>query len=187
MAEIYMDLPLKLSASKPDKESLSDEVLASSSASGSSSDFEVLIRRYSSAIYRLAYRMTGDHYSAEDITQETFIKTFKALPKSRLDLPFKPWLYRIATNTALTFLKKRRPNDELNETHKKQDDHSKPIDDKLDIQNALKRLPLNYRQVVILRTAESLSYYEIAQIIQINESTARTWFRRAKNLLKTYL
>lgn len=177
------NLHFKTSHKLNDKSNINDEELAIKSASGSIKHFEVLLLRYSAAIYRLAYRFVGNSHDAEDIAQDTFIKVFRALPKTNLDMPFKPWLYRIAINTAISYLRKKK-KEQLNkdleiETH----DFAESLLDKDEIQFLINKLPLDYRKVIVLKAIDDLSYREISLILNIPETTARTWFYRAKNLI----
>jgi len=173
---------------------LTDEALLARAVTGSEDDFEVLVRRYSSTVYRVAYRFTGSRESAEDATQETFLKIYKALPTVKLDAPFKPWLYKIATNTAISSYRKSRGKTHVSLAAAADRDLATAPDDTAlrvvehdNLQAAISNLPDTYRQVVILRTVADLPYAEVAKILDVPEATARTWFNRAKNLLRQQL
>jgi len=176
---------------KPSLAGATDEELAAKAAGGSSDHFEALVRRYTTAIYRVGYRLTGNTAEAEDIAQETFIKVFRALPKTRLDLPFKPWLYKIAVNTAISHWRKNKDRyqvdleaaDSLTQTG----DTGDMVAVRQDIQAAINRLEIDYRRIGVLRVAEDLSFAEIGQVLDIPEATARTRFNRAKTKLQLYL
>lgn len=172
-------------------ESLSDNELAARAASGSADHFTALVRRYSSAMYRLAYRLIGNESEAEDVAQETFIKLFLALPKADLDPPFKPWLYKIAVNACFSHIRKKKGKHwtglETADAAARFSDISETVNDRIDAQKALAGLPLNYRQIVVLRAVEELTFAEISEILDIPEPTARTRFKRAKDSLRQQL
>ena len=176
---------------EPSLASMADEALAARAAAGSSQHFEALVRRYSKAIYRLGLRYSGNAGAAEEIAQETFVKVFLALPKARLDIPFKPWLYKIAMNTAIS--NRRKSKDEYNlpleraEATVGKGDIAVSVAGRLDAQQAIERLQPDYRLIVILRAIEELSFSEIAQVLDIPEATARTRFKRAKDSLRLSL
>lgn len=175
----------------PSFDSLPDEDLAAKAAVGSSDHFEALVRRYSAAIYRFSYRISGGAQEAEDIVQETFIKLFAALPNANPELPFKPWLYKIALNTAIS--KKRKNKDggrvplEYAEAMVAGGDAVESTAERLDAQAAIDRLPADYRAMIVLRAVEDLAFAEIAKVLEIPEATARTRFNRAKNALRSSL
>lgn len=171
---------------------LADEALAVRAGAGSGQHFEVLVRRYSAAIYRFSLRFSGNPAAAEEIAQETFIKVFQALPTARQGLPFKPWLYKIASNTAISYYRKTKMNSlnaplEAAEAMAGKIDVAGAVANRVDAQAAISRLAPDYRQVVILRAIEEFSFGEIAAILEIPEPTARTRYKRAKDSLKVFL
>lgn len=162
-----------------------DEELAQAAVAGSQEDFARLVRRYSDSIYRVVFRLCGSAEEAEDITQEAFIKAFKALPQTDLSRPIKPWLYKIAVNTAVSTLRKRhgRVQVELDEAELPPVlDRAQMLPEMIDAQTALARLPLDYRRVMVLRAVEDLPFADVAEILDIPEATARTRFRRARQM-----
>lgn len=175
----------------PSFETLTDELLAAKAAAGSANHFEALVRRHSGAMFRVAFRLTGSRGDAEDIVQETFVKLWRALPGADTDLPFKPWLYKIAVNTSLSRLrkKKRGRTVDLEEMDNiiHLGDFAGASTDNIDAQAAIDRLTLDYRRVFVLRAVEDLPFADIANILDIPETTARTRFKRAKDRLQKYL
>src|SRR5437868_2849958 len=85
-----------------------DEALAARFQQGDTRAFEDLVARYHRPIYHFAYRLLGRAEDAEDATQDVFIQVYGALPRARLDVPLRPWLYRIARNRCLDLLKRKR-------------------------------------------------------------------------------
>lgn len=175
----------------PSLEGLSDEELAEGAATGSSDHFAALVRRYSAGVYRIGYLTFGSRGQAEDMAQETFIRLFRALPRYRLDLPFKPWLYRIAVNAARSIRRWNgsRPEEgpELTGREISPEDTAESAAARLDTYEALSALSEDYRQVVILRVVEGMTFAEISQVLGVLEATARTKFHRAKGLLRNFL
>jgi RNA polymerase sigma factor (sigma-70 family) len=180
----------------------SDEDLARAYCGGNADCLEALIRRYMKPIFNFAYRMTGNYAEADDIAQDVFVQVYRALPSARLDLPFKPWLYVIARNKCLDYLKKKRALDfsaiENPDTHESPIDaiaDTDPLPDEIlernDLQRMLReailRLPERYRTVVSLRYAGGLSFGEIATTLSLPENTVKTHFQRAKVLLRREL
>ena len=85
-----------------------DEALAERFQQGDAAAFEALVARYHRPVYHFAYRLLGRAEDAEDATQDVFIQVYGALPRARLDVPLRPWIYRIARNRCLDVLKRKR-------------------------------------------------------------------------------
>jgi RNA polymerase sigma factor (sigma-70 family) len=179
-----------------------DEELARLAAGGDAAAFEELVRRYQRPLVNFAYRMLGDPDAAADAAQQAFVQVYLHLPRARLDLPFRPWLYRIARNQCLDRLRERRatPFSEV----ERDDEGDSPLlgvadpdplpDDLLerrDLQRllgaAIQALPERYREVVALRYTTDLTFAEVAEALGIPENTAKTFFQRAKTLLREQL
>lgn len=178
-----------------------DEELARLAAGGDAPAFEELVRRYQRPLVNFAYRMLGDRDAAADAAQQAFVQAYLHLPRARLDLPFRPWLYRIARNQCLDRLRERRatPFSELDDAEDGGPLQSvadpDPLPDDLaerrDLQRllgaAIQALPERYRAVVALRYTTDLTFAEIATALGIPENTAKTFFQRAKALLRQRL
>lgn len=179
-----------------------DEDLAQAYARGDLAAFEELVRRYMRPIYNYLYRMTGEASDADDLAQEVFVQIYKSLPAARVDLPFKPWLYVIARNKCLDFLKKKRPLSFSSLVSP--DSESSPVDSIADedplpeelaeradlqraLQSAIAALPEKYRSVVALRYASGLTFAEIGAALSLPENTVKTHFQRAKAALRRSL
>jgi RNA polymerase sigma-70 factor (ECF subfamily) len=179
-----------------------DEQLVKYFLRGDEDAFAEIVRRYSKPLYNLAYRFAGDLSEAYDLTQEVFLRVYKSLPGSRTDLPFKPWIYRIATNLCINWTKKRRKtvlllhDRDLNQNPVfEQIADQDPLPDELlerkDLQellnSAISKLPLKYRSVVILRYGQQLSLKEIAEVLGLPMGTVKTHLLRAKAALRKIL
>jgi RNA polymerase sigma-70 factor, ECF subfamily len=187
----------------PDAAVETDEALAQRFLAGDVSAYEELVRRYSRPIFNFVYRMLGRYGDADDLTQDVFVQVYRSLPTARTDLPFKPWVYVIARNKCLDFLKRKRPllftdveGDDLEgEGVAARVQDTEPLPDELaeraDLQRvlheAIEALPPKYRQVVAMRYASELSFEEIAAALGLPENTVKTHFHRAKALLRISL
>lgn len=179
-----------------------DEQLVAAFVDGEPAAYEELVRRYSRPIFNFVYRMIGSYADADDVAQDVFVQVYKSLPAARTDLPFKPWLYVIARNKCLDFVKRKRPvlfadvdgPDEAESIAERVPD-PQPLPDELaeraDLQRILHEavldLPERYRQVVAMRYTGELSFAEIAETLNLPENTVKTHFHRAKALLRSRL
>lgn len=165
--------------------------------------FEKLVTEYEKAVYAIAQRMTGNTEDAADMTQETFIKAYNSLSSFRGDSKFSVWLYRIANNVCLDFLrsKSRRPtvslsteDDDGEETQLDIADESQSPELLLEssltrdaVRRGLDSLPPDYKQILLLREIQGLSYEEIAAALGIESGTVKSRIFRARKRLCTFL
>jgi RNA polymerase sigma-70 factor (ECF subfamily) len=173
------------------------------SASDAPEDFDQLIASHYQRIYAVVYRFLGDPHEAEDLTQDTFINAYRARDGFRGDSQTYTWLYRIAINLTKNRLEqlKRRPltlppeTNKAEETWEENIDDAEVLPDRL-VENAelgrivgeaVLRLRPEYREVVILRDYESLSYEEITQILGCSLQTVKSRLFRARGLLRRRL
>lgn len=158
--------------------------------------WEDVVRDHSARVYRLAYRLTGNTYDAEDLTQEVFVRVFRSLP-SYTPGTFEGWLHRITTNLFLDMARRRQRIrfEGLGEETESRLGGSEPtpaqaFDDAHldnDIQDALKALAPEYRAAVILCDIEGLSYEEIADALDIKLGTVRSRIHRGRAQLRAAL
>jgi RNA polymerase sigma factor (sigma-70 family) len=179
-----------------------DEALAERFQRGDTLAFEALVARYHRPIYHFAYRLLGRAEDAEDATQDVFIQVYRALPRARLDVPLRPWIYRIARNRCLDRLKRQRAvvfsalaAADDDETGVPDLPDADPLPDELaeraDLQRllsaAIEALAPAYREVVALRYAGDLAFGEIAVVLGMPENSVKTRFQRAKAMLRVAL
>jgi len=153
----------------------------------------LLVREHSAAIFRVARSIVGDAATAEDVTQETLIKAWKALPEFRGDAPLRAWLLRIAHNTAVSTLRRRR--DQPTEPEHLPEvatgvDPSRSAQGRIAVDHlnrALADLDVTSRSIVVLREVEGMSYQEIAEILRLPMPTVKTRLLRARRLLTVQL
>lgn len=182
--------------------SITDEQLAARYLHGDSVCFDELVRRYSGPMYAFVLRMVGRPEDADDLTQEVFVQVLKSLPASRPELPLRPWLYVIARNKCLDFLKKRRPllfsslqTTDTDERVEERVADGAPLPDEMaeraDLRDlllhAISQLPPRYRTVVALRYSSDLTFAEMGAVLDLPENTVKTHFQRAKMLLRETL
>ncbi len=178
-----------------------DEALAALAARGDAAAFEQLVRRHQGALVNSAFRMLGDRDEAADAAHQTFLQVYLNLPRARLDLAFKPWLYRIARNQCVDRLRQRRPAASLERDldadqspafdARDPDPLPQELLERRDLQqllaDAIRTLPERYRTVVAMRYVTDLTFAEIGQVLGIPENTVKTFFQRAKGLLRQHL
>jgi RNA polymerase sigma-70 factor (ECF subfamily) len=177
----------------------SDKELVKRVQKGDKGAFDLLVLKYEQKIVNLVMRYVRDPEEALDISQEAFIKAYRALPRFRGDSAFYTWLYRIAVNTAKNFLaaQRRRPMDveldlqdpEQYSLHAKLKEMDTPEGVTLshELQETLERaiaaLPDDLRTAVILRELDGMSYEEIAQTMDCPVGTVRSRIFRARDAI----
>ena len=170
---------------------------------GDANAFETLVLEYEKNVYNIALRMTGNSEDAADMTQEAFIKAYNSLQSFRGDSKFSVWLYRIVSNVCLDFLrsKNRRPTVSLSVEDDDGEDAQLDVADEsqspellLDrkltrdsVRRGLDSLPPDYRQILLLREIQGLSYDEIAQALSLEVGTVKYRIFRARKRLCTFL
>jgi RNA polymerase sigma-70 factor (ECF subfamily) len=181
-----------------------DEELVRRHLLGDKRAFPALLSRHIRSIYNLAYRSTGDVMEAENIVQETFARAYAALPTCQPGTPFKPWLLTIAVNLCRNWARQaqRRPVDLLSPVPDGGDPRSLdqvpdpgpgPLEALLQgeanaaLEAAVAALPLPYRQAIVLRYMEGLSYAELSQTLCLPLNTVRTHLLRARERLRRAL
>lgn len=165
--------------------------------------FETLVLAYEKSVYNIALRMTGNSEDASDMTQEAFIKAYNSLQSFRGDSKFSVWIYRIATNVCLDFIRSRsrKPTVSLSVEDKDGDeveldvaDESQSPEQLLDrqmtresVRRGLETLTPEYRQILLLREIQGLSYDEISQCLGLEVGTVKSRIFRARKKLCAFL
>lgn len=170
----------------------SDKELVAGLLAGSELAVEALVGRYQERIYAYLYRMTGDSFLAEDLTQETFVRALDSLPRLRDGNKLKNWLYRIAGNLARDHFKKAQtreiPSEELDE-HENTVRVSRIIERQEAsgaVRRALRELKPEQREALILRFYEELPILEIAEIMGVPPGTIKSRIHYALKILGGY-
>ena len=161
-----------------------DSDLVGRAREGDQVAFARLFEHYHAPILNYLHRMVGDRAMAEDLTQDTFIKAYNALPSTRPDLAFKPWLYRIATNTAISQLRRRKIVQWIpflpGHDHASEQSIERSVTRRQDIEQTLSRLPQHYAAALLLRHYQGLSLAETANALGITENAAKLRLFRAR-------
>jgi RNA polymerase sigma-70 factor (ECF subfamily) len=193
------DTPPQLPAPEAD-----DATLVRRSQAGDFRAYDELVRRYQERIYATVYHMTANHEDASDLAQDSFIKAFQALKSFKGDSSFYTWVYRIAVNKTINFLKQRknRHHLSLNDldfsaendpdlvaliSHKtpRRDLNLSELQEKLNA--AMLKLSAPHRLVVTLHDVQGLSHEEIGKIMDCNVGTVRSRLFYARQQLQAYL
>ena len=170
---------------------------------GNTNAFEELVLEYEKKVYNVALRILGNSEDAADMTQEAFIKAFNSLSGFRGDSKFSVWLTRIVSNLCLDFLRSRsrRPTVSLSVEDDEGDDVQLDIADisqspelllersltRESVRRGLKALPEDYREILLLREIQGLSYDEIAEALNIEVGTVKSRIFRGRKKLCDYL
>ena len=166
---------------------------------GDQSAFEKLVLDNQNRVFNLAMRMVNNEEDALDMSQEAFIKAYNSIDSFRGDSRFSVWLYRLTTNVCLDFLrsKTRKAHSSLTFNEDEEDGKELEIPDERfspdsiternELREAIARglnaLPADYRAILLLREIESLSYDEIALVLELEEGTVKSRIFRARKKL----
>ncbi len=184
-------------------EPASDHALLEATRAGDEDAFAELVGRYRNQITSYIYRMTNDYEGAVDLAQETFIRLYRAADRYQTSHAFSTYIYRIATNLAISELRKRKrrrlvsltaffqPGDgseprevNLPDERPLQDTELVDAERRRAVQRAISTLPDKYRAPLILRDVEGRSYEDIANILDTSEGTVKSRISRARSFLR---
>ena len=186
-------------------ESVSDHALIESTKQGDEAAFAEIVSRYRNPLTNYLFRMLNDYEEAVDLAQETFVRVYFAIERYHTEYAFSTYIYRIATNLAISEIRKRKRRTILsltglfqadaddNTEFQPADDKALPDKDLIDdeqgrvIARAIATLPPKYRVPVILRDVEGKTYDEIAAILELGLGTTKSRISRARALLKEKL
>jgi RNA polymerase sigma-70 factor (ECF subfamily) len=176
---------------------IEDQVLVDKVLAGDDRAFEKLVEKYKKRIYYLAYRMTRDHDSADELAQESFVRAYQALSGFNKEYSFYTWIYRICMNLSINFIKREQQSVSAEYVSEKDLNYSSREIDQLDrlimseqvafIKKELDNLPPDQKAAFILRSYENLSYEEIAEVLRCSVGTVMSRLFRARYKLKTAL
>ena len=166
---------------------------------GDASAFERLVLENQKQVYNLALRMVKNEDDAFDVAQEAFLRAYSALPRFRGDSKFSVWLYRLTSNLSIDFLRKRRRENVMSLSFLNEQDETEEIeipDERFlpeteverrelrdQVSRGLDELPLEYRQILVLRELGGLSYEEIAEALALEAGTVKSRLFRARKRL----
>jgi RNA polymerase sigma-70 factor, ECF subfamily len=170
-----------------------DERLVRRFQEGSSEAFEALVQRHGTRVYNLCLRILGDAEEAADASQDTFLAALRKLSTFRGDAAFTTWLHRVAVNACYDSLRKkrRRPllqlapeeGDERPEPSLPAPDHADGVVFSVDVAEALRQVPEEFRVVLVLADVQDLPYDEIAAVLDIPVGTVKSRVFRGRAAL----
>lgn len=171
-----------------------DHLLVDKAAGGDSQAFEQLYERHHRRIYALCFRMTASVESAEECTQESFIKAWRKLDGFNKQSRFSTWLHTLASRTTLDYLRKHKSWIKLVFSQEEESipeavDHSSEMGD-FDLSTVdalLTKLPERARVVFTLHGIEGYRHVEIGELLGISAGSSRAQYHRARNLLQEWL
>lgn len=171
---------------------LSDNQLVEQIKEGNILAFEELVRRYQRRLLSFAYRITHDEQAAEDVVMEALFNLYKTIDHVDTTRKFSSYIYSIAKNTAISFLRKQKHEVSLDETiigevDETMYEHLAREDERDRIARAVKTLDKRYQNVIDLYYFKDLSYVEVGKKLHIPINTVRTHLLRAKEALKKVL
>ena len=177
--------------------------LVSKAKEGDQKAYAEIMQRYKDSLYFMALKMVNNKDDAMDLTVETFAKAFENLEKYKPEYAFSTWLFRIATNNSIDFIRKKRLNvislDSLTEEQGEDkylqvraeglnpEETSIRKQESEKLKNMVEQLPLRYRTLIVLRYYEELSYEEIAKQVDIPIGTVKAQLFRARDLMANIL
>lgn len=180
-----------------------DHALLEGTLAGDEDAFAELVGRYRNQITSYIYRMINDYDGAVDLAQETFMRVYRAAGRYQTTHAFSTYIYRIATNLAISELRKRKrrrlvsltgllASDDGQEARDFNPPDDRPLQDinlveverRTAVQRAIGTLPEKYRAPLVLRDVEGKSYDEIASILRTSEGTVKSRISRARNFLR---
>ncbi|MDQ0885611.1 RNA polymerase sigma factor (sigma-70 family) [Paenibacillus sp. V4I9] len=173
---------------------MTDEQLIDRVRQGHSDAYRVLVERHKNYIFTLVYRMAPHKETAEDLTQEVFVKLFRSLTHFRGDAKFTTWLYRMTTNLVTDFRRsqKRKPYEALldkmkgwfTDAREQPEEMAMLKDEQERMQALLSELPDKYRLIMYLFHYKQLSYQEMSEVTGLPMKTLETRLYRGKAMLK---
>jgi len=159
--------------------------------SGDMEGFEMLVKKYQNMVINIVRSLTGNAHDAEDLAQEVFMKVYHNIGKFRGESKFSSWLYRVTVNSTYDHLRRSKQkissldefdNFDIADTRENQDILAKEL-----VQQALTKVPYEYRSALVLKEIEGLSYQEIAESLKISIGTVESRIFRGRQILKEIL
>ena len=172
--------------------------LVASAAKGLEGCFEELVRRYQRPISGYVYRMVGDYEAALDLTQEIFIKIYGSLSRYRPEFKFSTWIYKIAHNAAIDHLRRHAGRERSIVNGTEADNYDLPLESaglspeqqsereerRIEIEGVVRSLPTAYRELVVLRHSQDLTYEEIVDVTGLPLGTVKNRLFRAREMMR---
>ena len=178
--------------------SAQDRELVATAVSGVDGGFEELVRRYQRPISAYVYRMVGDYEAALDLTQEIFIKVYASLTRYRPEYKFSTWIYKIAHNAAIDHLRRNAGRERSLASDSDGEHYEMPIESdgltpeqqsereerRMEIETVVRSLPAAYRELIVLRHSQDLTYEEIVDVTGLPLGTVKNRLFRAREMMR---
>ena len=179
---------------------VSDGELVSRAIVGREESFEELVRRYQRPIVAYLYRLVGDYEAALDLTQDVFIKVYKSLARYSSDYRFSTWIYKIAHNTAIDYLRRTPAREQelrdcegttydapITSEAPSPEEESERAEQRAELEQLVSRLPRAYCELITLRHGHDMGYEEIAELTGLPLGTVKNRIFRAREALRQLL
>lgn len=183
---------------------MTEQELVERAKKGDETTFEVLVTDNEKRIYNLCRRLTGNPEDAAELTQEAFLNAWRGLSRFQGESSFSTWLYRLASNACIDFLRKEKRRQNLSMTVSLDDEEeARQVElpderyaperelERTEVRQAvvagLERLTPEHRQVLVMREINGLSYAEIGAVLGLEEGTVKSRIARARNALRKVL
>lgn len=171
---------------------------------GDAAAYEPLVLKFQDRIFSLVLRMVSNYEDARDLTQEAFVSAYRAMEKFRAESSFHTWLFRIAVNTVISYRRRKRTTRQLSASADKADDETPSLADLADrnpgpseaaeaaerqraVQKAIVQLDPEFRDAIVLRDLQGLSYEEMVQALACPIGTVKSRIHRGRVALKELL
>lgn len=164
---------------------VTEKRLINEAAGGDPDAFRELIKPHDRALRGLAYRMLRDAHLMDDALQDAYLAAYRSLPRFRGDSSFKTWIFRIVHNACIDIIRKRRELDEVEEIAA--DGFSDVTDLRLDLADALDRIPHDHRAVLLVVDVHGFDYTAAARILDVPVGTVRSRLSRARQAMRQLL
>ena len=170
---------------------MEDNILVRRCLQGDKKAFEEIVDRYQKKVFNAAYRILNHYEDAADVTQSVFIRVYENLEKFSARYRFFSWLYKITVNESLNYLKRRKETGDLQveeiADEKTPEEEYNNIELSENIEQALMKIGLEYRLVIVLHYLQDLSYNEISYVLDTPEKTIKSRLFTARNMLRDIL
>jgi RNA polymerase sigma-70 factor (ECF subfamily) len=199
MVVTILTTDFKLISTKLGKRFMEDADLVRLCQKGDMSAFEQLFHKHHKRIYNVAYRITNSREDAQDLTQDIFLKAYQNMGKFKFKSEFSTWLYRLAVNTCLDEIRRKKPSNVISITDSSSDealsqtdgytpeDHAIKKDRERQIWKAINTLKEKERAIIVLKDIEGLSYKEIAEVFKCSLGRVKSRLHEARQKLKEAL
>ena len=177
---------------------LTDGDLVVSALGGGEDDFAELVRRYQRPMVSYIYRMTGNYEAALDLTQDVFVKVYSSLARYSSEYKFSTWIYRIAHNVAIDYLRRHTTREQSLITGRDGEEYAIPLasntpspqmereraERRSEVEAVVQSLPDAYRELILLRHAHDMNYDEIAVVTGLPLGTIKNRIFRAREIMR---